>query len=109
MATPVVVVVVVGIAASALLVVGVVMVTVQRAIRAYRDASRSLERVQPLIEELADHQAVTRRELDRIAEQREHADRAQSGRAGSWPAHEASGPPTPPARPPTDGSRPSVH
>ncbi len=73
MATPALVVLVVGIAASALLVAGVVLVTVQRAIRAYRDATRSLERVRPLVDELADHQAVTQRELQRVADQLEEA------------------------------------
>ncbi len=109
MATPAVVVLVVGLAASALLVAGVVLITVQRAVRAYRDASRSLQRVQPLVEELADHQAVTRRELDRLAEQREHGHRARPGPTDRWARHEASGPPAPPSRPSTGGGRPSVH
>ena len=73
MATPALVVLVVGIAASTLVVAGVVLVTVQRAIRAYRDATRSLERVRPLVDELADHQAVTQRELQRVADQLEAA------------------------------------
>ena len=60
MATPALVVLVVGLAASTLLVAGVVLVTVQRAIRAYRDAARSLERVRPLVDQLADHQAAAR-------------------------------------------------
>lgn len=74
MATPALVVLVVGLAAGTLVVVGVVLVVVQRAVRAYRDASRTLERVQPLVEQLADHQAVTRRELDRVAHRIERAE-----------------------------------
>ncbi len=80
MATPALVVLVVGLAASTLLVAGVVLVTVQRAIRAYRDATRSLERVRPLVDELADHQAVTQRELQRVADQLEEARGERDGR-----------------------------
>lgn len=73
MATPALVALVVGIAASTLVVAGVVLVTVQRAIRAYRDATHSLERVRPLVDELADHQAVTQRELQRVADHLEES------------------------------------
>lgn len=84
MATPALVVLVVGLAAGTLVVVGVVLVVVQRAVRAYRDASRTLERVQPLLEQLADHQAVTRRELDRVSQRIEGAesDGSTGGEAG---------------------------
>lgn len=109
MATAALVVLVVGLAASVLVVAGVVLVTVQRALRAYRDATRSLERLQPLVDELADHQAVTRRELDRLAEQREHAQDARAGEPSERAVADAAGPPSPPQRPPADGSRPPVH
>lgn len=61
---------VVGALGTVLIIVFVVMVLVQRVTRAYRDAVRTFERVQPLLHELAEHQEVTRRELAALAERR---------------------------------------
>jgi hypothetical protein len=80
--TPTLIVLVVGAAATLLLLVGVLVVAVQRVLRAYGDATRALERTQPLVDEIRDQQAVTQRELERISArletlQTERADRAR--------------------------------
>ncbi len=80
MNTPTLIVLVVGAAATLLLLVGVLVVAVQRVLRAYGDATRALERTQPLVDEIRDQQAVTQRELERITArletlQTERADR----------------------------------
>lgn len=82
MNTPTLIVLVVGAAATILLLVGVLVVAVQRVLRAYGDATRALERTQPLVDEIRDQQAVTQRELERISArletlQTERADRAR--------------------------------
>lgn len=70
MATVTIVTLVVGALATVLTVVFVLMVLLQRVTRAYRDATRALERVQPALAELADHQQVTQRELERLTDRR---------------------------------------
>jgi hypothetical protein len=80
--TPTLIVLVVGAAATLLLLVGVLVVAVQRVLRAYGDATRALERTQPLVDEIRDQQAVTQRELERISARletlrTERADRAR--------------------------------
>jgi Tfp pilus assembly protein PilX len=64
------IVLVVGAVATLLTIVFVTMVLIQRVTRAYRDAARSVERLQPALQQIAEHQEVTRRELDRLAETR---------------------------------------
>lgn len=67
MATVTTVVLVVGALATVLAVFFVLLVVVQRVTRAYHDAIRSIERLRPALDELAEHQEVSRRELDRLA------------------------------------------
>jgi Tfp pilus assembly protein PilX len=64
------IVLVVGAVATLLTIVFVTMVLIQRVTRAYRDAARSVERLQPALQQIAEHQEFTRRELDRLAETR---------------------------------------
>ena len=61
----------VGAAGTILGIVFVVLVVVQRVTRAYREATRAVERLQPALNELAEHQQVTRRELARIESKRQ--------------------------------------
>ena len=66
MANPTIVVLVVG-AIGTVLVVGLVgLVLVQRVRRAYGEATRVIERIKPLLDDLAEQQQVTGRELSRV-------------------------------------------
>jgi hypothetical protein len=68
MATPTIVVLVVGALATVLVVGFVVLVLVQRITRAYREATGVIERMAPLLDGVAEQQQVTGRELARVGE-----------------------------------------
>ncbi len=80
MATPALVTLVVGVAATIFLLVAVVVVVVQRARRAYAQASATLARTEPVLAELAEHQAVTRREAERVAAALERLEESRHAR-----------------------------
>ena len=68
MAPVTIVVLVVGAAVTVLLLGFVLLVQAQRITRAYGEATRVVERVQPVLATLAEQQQVTSRELARISQ-----------------------------------------
>ncbi len=66
MANATIIVLVVGAVATVLVIGSVVLVQVQRITRAYGEATGIVERMRPLLDDLAEQQQVTGRELARV-------------------------------------------
>lgn len=74
MANATMIVLVVGAVATVLVVAFVVLVLVQRVLRAYGEATRVIARVRPVLDGLTEQQQVTARELARVGDAMEALD-----------------------------------
>lgn len=83
MANATVIVLVVGALATVLVVAFVVLVLVQRVLRAYREATGVIARLRPVLDGLTEHQQVTSRELARVGDAVQALDAQRSERRRS--------------------------
>ena len=80
MANATVIVLVVGALVTVLVVAFVMLVLVQRVLRAYREATGVIARLRPVLDGLTEQQQVTSRELARVGDAVQALDAQRSGR-----------------------------
>jgi len=83
MANATMIVLVVGALVTVLVVAFVVLVLVQRVLRAYGEATGAIARLRPVLDGLAEHQQVTGRELARVGDAMEALDAQRTERRRS--------------------------